>query len=855
MKSNLFHSEPDEREAYTIIIPPPNVTGILHMGHMLNNTIQDILVRRARLLGKNACWVPGTDHASIATEAKVVKKLKDEGMRKEDIGREEFIKHAWDWTDKYGGTILDQLKRLGASCDWERTRFTLENTLSESVLKVFMDLHQKGLVYRGVRMINWDPVAQTALSDEEVVHKEVNSKLYYINYNDPDGKDFITVATTRPETIFGDTAICVHPNDKRYTHLHGKKVLVPLIHREIPIIVDDYIDPDFGTGCLKVTPAHDINDYELGLRHKLESIDVLNDNGSLNEHAAHFCGMDRFEARKKIVEELREKGWLFKEEDLQNSMGFSERTDAVIEPKLSLQWFLKMESLAKPALEHVMDNTISFHPSKTKNAYRHWMENIKDWCISRQLWWGHQIPAYYYGPGIDDYVLAKDRDEASGLASLKLGRTIGVEELEQDEDVLDTWFSSWLWPMSVFDGIRNPENDDFKYYFPTNDLVTAPEIMFFWVARMIMASYEYQSLPPFRNVYFTGIVRDKQGRKMSKSLGNSPDPIELIEKYGADGVRVGMLLSSPAGNDLLFDESLCEQGKNFYNKLWNALKLIKSWQVDTETPQPETAKLAHLWLGKKISTELNEINENFDKFRISDSLMHSYKLAWDEFCSWYLEMIKPDYQKPIDPLTFQQAIAHFENILRILHAFMPFVTEEIWHLLKERKEGEFLMSDVWPKVEEDEFDLSAFDHVKEVVSQIRAIRTKRNIPNKNNINLQILAANGYDRSFDSILIKLGKLDEIEYVKNKPAGALSFIVNLNEYFIPLEEDIDLEEEKNKLVDEINYLEGFLKGVEKKLSNQRFVENAPSQVVELEKKKKADTEAKLAILKERIGNINK
>ena len=854
MENNLFHSEPDEREPYTIVIPPPNVTGILHMGHMLNNTIQDVLVRRARMLGKNACWVPGTDHASIATEAKVVKKLKDEGIEKEMISREDFMKHAWEWTDKYGGTILSQLKRLGASCDWERTRFTLEEALSESVIKVFIDLHEKGLIYKGVRMVNWDPEAQTALSDEEVVHKEVNSKLYYLNYNLPGGKDFITVATTRPETIFGDTAICVHPDDKRYSHLHDQTVLVPIINREIPVIVDDYIDPEFGTGCLKVTPAHDINDYELGLKHKLQSIDVLNDDGSLNENAAHYNGIDRFEARKKIVIELREKGLLFKEEDLQNNMGFSERTDAVIEPKLSLQWFLKMEDMAKPALEHVLDDTIKFHPSKTKNAYRHWMENVKDWCISRQLWWGHQIPAFYYGAGLDDYVVAKDAVEAAALASIKANRTINVEDLEQDQDVLDTWFSSWLWPMSVFDGIRNPDNEDFKYYFPTNDLVTAPEIMFFWVARMIMASYEYQSLPPFKNVYFTGIVRDKQGRKMSKSLGNSPDPIELMEKYGADGMRVGMLLSSPAGNDLLFDESLCEQGKNFYNKLWNALKLLKSWEVNTDLPQPETAKTANEWFSKKFNHELIQINANYDRFRISDSLMGSYKLAWDEFCSWYLEMIKPEYQKPIDPITLQQAIGHFENILRVLHPFMPFVTEEIWHLLKDRDENSFIMTDIWPEAKDTVFDLNAFDYAKELISQVRAIRTKRNIPNKNGLNLQIIKGNKHNNKFDSIIKKLCNLNEVEYVDGKPDGAVSFLVGVNEYYIPLGENVDAEAEKRKLAEEIKYLQGFLNSVDKKLSNQKFVANAPEKVVEIEKKKKADAEAKLQLLHAQLSSFN-
>lgn len=854
MSNQLFHSEPDEREPYTIVIPPPNVTGILHMGHMLNNTIQDVLVRRARMLGKNACWVPGTDHASIATEAKVVKKLQDEGISKDSLSRETFMKHAWEWTDKYGGTILNQLKRLGASCDWERTRFTLEESLSESVIKVFIDLHEKGLIYRGVRMINWDPAAQTALSDEEVIHKEVDSKLYYINYNSPNGKDFITIATTRPETIFGDTAICVHPNDERYHHLHGKKVLVPLIEREIPIILDEYIDPEFGTGCLKVTPAHDINDYELGIRHKLQSIDVLNDDGSLNEHAAHYKGMDRFEARKKIVEELREKGFIFKEESLRNSMGFSERTDAVIEPKLSLQWFLKMEDMAKPALESVMDETILFHPSKTKNSYRHWMENVKDWCISRQLWWGHQIPAFYYGPGIEEYVIAKNREEAAVLASLKLGRTVHATDMQQDDDVLDTWFSSWLWPMSVFDGIRNPSNKDFKYYFPTNDLVTAPEIMFFWVARMIMASYEYQSLPPFKNVYFTGIVRDKLGRKMSKSLGNSPDPIDLIEKYGADGVRVGMLMSSPAGNDLLFDESLCEQGKNFYNKLWNALKLIKGWELDENLVQPETAKIANEWFVEKFNHERELIDLNYDRFRISDALMGSYKLAWDEFCSWYLEMIKPEYQQPIDSTSMQQAIVHFGNILRVLHPFMPFVTEEIWHLLEDRKEGEFLMIDQWPKGTASSYDLGAFDEVKGIVSNVRAIRTKRNIPNKDHITLQVLEHSKHMARFDPCIIKLCKLDKVEYVATKPEGSTGFMVGVNEYFVPLEDKIDPQAEKAKIMDEINYLSGFLKAVDKKLANRNFVDNAPEKVVEMERKKKSDAEAKLLMLNGQLQMLN-
>ncbi|MEQ8624862.1 MAG: valine--tRNA ligase [Vicingaceae bacterium] len=854
MDQNLFHSEPDEREPYTIVIPPPNVTGVLHMGHMLNNTIQDVLVRRARLLGKNACWVPGTDHASIATEAKVVKRLEAQGIKKSNLSREDFMKHAWDWTEEYGGTILTQLKRLGASCDWDRTRFTLEEDLSNGVIEVFVDLFNKGMIYKGVRMVNWDPKAQTALSDEEVIHKEVNSKLYYLNYQIEGEEEFLTIATTRPETILGDTAICVNPKDERYLHLKGKRAIVPLIGRSIPIIQDEYVDLEFGTGCLKVTPAHDINDYELGLKHNLPSIDILNDDGTLSEKAELYVGLDRFEVRKQIAKELEAKGILAKVEDMKNKVGFSERTDAVIEPKLSLQWFLNMKEMAKPALEHVMDGTIKFYPENTKNTYKHWMNNIKDWCISRQLWWGQQIPAYYYGDGANDFVIATTLEKAVELAREKTGKAeLKATDLRQDEDVLDTWFSSWLWPISVFDGFKNPDNEDFKYYYPTNDLVTAPDIMFFWVARMIMAGYEYKGLPPFKNVYYTGMVRDEKRRKMSKQLGNSPDPIGLIEKYGADGVRVGMLLSAPAGNDLLFDEGLCDQGRNFSNKIWNAFRLVKGWEVNEKAEVSVVAEQANEWFTAIFQKNLAEINANYDKFRISDVLMSSYRLTWDEFCSWYLEMVKPDYQKPLAKKTYFQVIAHFENILRVLNPFMPFITEEIWQLLSERESTDSLMVNTWPVEERAADVVQEFESYKKLISEIRTIRKDKNISFKDQLELKVIADQSASTRYDAVVIKLTNLKNIEYVNTKVENSLSFVLGANEYFIPFAEEVDVAAEKNKLKEEINYQEGFLNAVEKKLSNSRFVDNAPEQVVANEKKKQADAQAKIEVLKKQLASL--
>lgn len=853
MEQGFFHSEPDEREPYTIVIPPPNVTGVLHMGHMLNNTIQDLLIRRARLLGKNACWVPGTDHASIATEAKVVQKLANEGISKSELSREEFLKHAWNWTEEYGGTILKQLKRLGASCDWERTRFTLEDDLSDAVIEVFIDLFNKGLIYRGARMINWDPAAQTALSDEEVVYKEVQSNLYYINYKIVGSDEHLTIATTRPETILGDTAICINPNDERYTHLKGKKAIVPLIGREIPIIEDDYVDLEFGTGCLKVTPAHDLNDYNLGIKHNLESIDILNDDGTLSENAQLYVGEDRFAVRKRITKALKEVDQLKKIEALQNKVGFSERTDVVIEPKLSIQWWCKMGEMAKPALDKVMSDDIQFHPSNTKNTYKHWMSNIKDWCISRQLWWGHRIPAFYYDKGPNDYVIAKNAEAALSLAKDKSGKTdLSLDDLKQDEDVLDTWFSSWLWPISVFDGFKNPDNADINYYYPTNDLVTAPEIMFFWVARMIMAGYEYKGDMPFKNVYYTGIVRDKQRRKMSKSLGNSPDPIELIEKHGADGVRVGMLLSSPAGNDLLFDEGLCEQGRNFSNKIWNAFRLIKSWERDSNKKAESVAEQANAWFASEFDSKLKEINASYDQFRISETLMTTYKLVWDEFCSWYLEMIKPAYGEAIAESTYQQAIAHLEKVLTILHPFMPFVTEEIYHLIEERSDDDCLIVGQWPVAEENAELAKTFDEVKALISQIRNIRNQKNIANKEQLDLKVIRKESSVAS-DAVVQKLANLASLEQVEEKVDGAISFVLGDQEFFIPMGSNIDVEEEKTKIASEINYLKGFLKGVEKKLSNERFVANAPEQVVATEKKKQQDALTKIELLEKQLSNL--
>ncbi len=854
LDKGYFHSTPDHREPYTIVIPPPNVTGVLHMGHMLNNTIQDVLVRRARMLGKNACWVPGTDHASIATEAKVVQKLKAEGISKSDLTREQFLAHAFEWKDKHGGIILEQLKRLGASCDWERTHFTMDPAYSESVINVFIDLFQKGKIYRGVRMVNWDPEALTALSDEEVNYKEVNSKLFYVRYQVVGEADqWLTIATTRPETILGDTAICVHPEDERYQKLIGKTVLVPIINREIPVIADAYVDKEFGTGCLKVTPAHDPNDYELGQKHNLPSIDLFNDNGTLNAHGAHYQGKDRFEVRREIEKELNDKGFLVKTEDIINKVGFSERTNAVIEPKLSLQWFVSMKELAAPALENVMNGNIQFHPEKFKNTYRHWMENVKDWCISRQLWWGHRIPAWYFSDRPADYVVAKTQEEALALASEKAGRAISVSELRQDEDVLDTWFSSWLWPISVFNGLTEPNNPEINYYYPTNDLVTAPEIMFFWVARMAIAGYEYMGQQPFKNVYYTGIVRDKLGRKMSKSLGNSPDPIDLINQYGADGVRVGILISSPAGNDLPFDSSQCEQGRNFTNKIWNAYRLVASWEV-CEIEQPQSSKVAIEWFVNRFAQVLKEINDNFDKFRISDALMSTYKLVWDDFCSWYLEMIKPGYQQPIDRQTLEQTLDFFERLLKVMHPFTPFVAEELYHALRERQTGDDIVIAQWPALQEvNEAPLVQFAFNEKVITQIRNIRKQNNIATKVKLELYIKADSQRASAADSILIKMGNLSVLQYVQEKVPQSNSFIVDGMEFFIPFGEQIDLEAEKKKLEEELHYTKGFLKSVQSKLQNEKFMAGAPDAVVSNERNKEADALAKIAILEEKLKSL--
>jgi len=848
-EKGYFHSTPDEREPYTIVIPPPNVTGILHMGHMLNNTLQDVMIRRSRMMGYNACWVPGTDHASIATETKVVQKLSSEGIEKSDFNRGEFLSHAFDWKNKHGGIILEQLKKLGASCDWNRTRFTMDDDMSESVIKVFIDLYNKGLIYRGIRMVNWDPSAQTALSDEEVIHKEVNSKLYHIAYDIEGSNEKLTIATTRPETILGDSAICVNPNDKRYTHLKGMKAIIPLVNRVIPIIFDEYVDIEFGTGALKITPAHDINDYQIGDKHGLEIIDIINDDGTLNKAAKLYIGKDRFQVRKEIAIDLEKEGFLVKTEVYQNKIGFSERTDAIIEPKLSMQWFCKMKEFSKPALEHVMNNDIQFHPAKFKNTYRHWMENIKDWCVSRQLWWGQQIPAFYYEG--NKFVVAQTKEEALVLAK-KESPNITLSDLRQDEDVLDTWFSSWLWPISVFDGIRNPDNEEINYYYPTNDLITAPEILFFWVARMIMAGYEYKGKLPFKNVYLTGIVRDKQGRKMSKSLGNSPDPIELMEKYGADGVRVGMLLCSPAGNDLPFDEGLCQQGRNFSNKIWNSLRLIKGWKVE-DIKQPESAKQAINWFESKISKVIVNIDESYSRYRISEALMSTYKLVWDDFCSWYLEIVKPNYGLAIDEDTHDKTIENLEKILKLLHPFMPFLSEEIWHLVKER-EDDIIVSD-WPLATKvDENILSDFNIVSEVVSSIRNFRTQNQIPNKEQISLFVKENEMLSRDIDSVICKLGNIEAIEYTERKIDGAFSFRVKANEYFIPLDGNVDIETELEKLQKELDYTKGFLKSVNGKLSNDRFVNNAPEEIVSNEKKKQADALHKIKVLENLIADIS-
>jgi len=855
MKNNYFHSTPNEKEPYTIVIPPPNVTGVLHMGHMLNNTIQDVLIRRARLKGFNACWVPGTDHASIATEAKVVAKLKEQGIEKSDLTRDEFLKHAWDWTDEHGGIILEQLKKLGASCDWERTKFTMDSDLSEAVNKVFIDLYNKGLIYRGYRMVNWDPAAKTTLSDEEVIFEEKQGNLYYITYKIEGSNDVLTIATTRPETILGDSAICINPNDERFTHLKGKKAIVPIANRVIPIIEDEYVDIEFGTGCLKVTPAHDQNDKTLGEKHHLEVIDIFNDDATLNSFGLHYEGKDRFVVRKEITKELENLGCLVKIEQHMHKVGTSERTKEVIEPKISAQWFLKMDTIVKPALKAVLeDEEIHFFPKHYNSTYRHWLENIRDWNISRQLWWGHQIPAYFYGDGVNDFVIASTIKEAAKIASEKVGREITISDLTQDPDALDTWFSSWLWPISVFDGIRNPDNKEIEYYYPTNDLVTGPDIIFFWVARMIFAGYEFRNEKPFINVYFTGIVRDGKGRKMSKSLGNSPDPIELMEKYGADGVRVGMLLCSAAGNDLLFDEDLCAQGRNFSNKIWNSFRLIKGWEIDETIEQPQSAKVAIEWYEAKFQQTLQDLEKSFEQYRISEALMSIYKLVWDDFSSWFLEMVKPAYQQPIDAKTYIAVISFLEANLKVLHPYMPFISEEIWQEIAERTPEEALIIAEYPELKEVNNSLiNDFKFTSEVISNIRTIRKDKNIAFKNTIEFFVLENEILNKDFDAILQKLGNLASIKYVTEKVDGALSFRVKSNEYFIPMASDINIEEEKAKLEEELKYTEGFLKSVQKKLSNERFVNNAPEQVIKIERKKEADALAKVETLKASLASL--
>jgi valyl-tRNA synthetase len=855
MEQNFFHSEPDEREPYTIVIPPPNVTGVLHMGHMLNNSIQDILVRRARMQGKNACWVPGTDHASIATEAKVVDKLLKEGISKDSLTRDEFLAHAWEWKDKHGGIILEQLKKLGASCDWERTCFTMDKIRSESVIKVFVDLYNKGYIYRGVRMVNWDPAAKTAISDEEVNHKEEKSKLYYVRYKiEGTDDEYVTVATTRPETILGDTAVCVNPNDERFRHLTGRKVLVPLINRPVPIISDEYVDIEFGTGCLKITPAHDINDYEIGLRHNLEVIDTFNDDGSLSEKAQILIGVDRFEARKQIIPMLEAAGNLVKIEDYNNKVGYSERTDVPIEPKLSVQWFLKMAEIAKPAAIAVEKDEIRFYPSKFKNLYRHWMENVKDWCISRQLWWGHRIPVYYLADG--SYIVADSPGKALEQARIKTGNNnMTINDLHQDEDVLDTWASSWLWPIAVFDGINDPENKDINYYYPTNDLVTAPEIIFFWVARMIIAGYEYRGDFPFKNVYFTGIVRDKLHRKMSKSLGNSPDPLELIAKYGADGVRVGMLLCSPAGNDILFDESLTEQGRNFSSKIWNSFRLIKGWEVDQTLPQPEHSGLGIEWFKAKLSEVIETMDDHFAKYRLNDALMTIYNTIRDEFSGWLLEIVKPAYQQPIDSTTFREVSELFDEVLRLLHPFMPFISEEIWQLLKERKPGESIMISAWPKSKNKNNDIcEKFELLKETIAGIRAIRKEKEIANKEQIRLFVVPREkGFNPEFNPVLIKMGNISDLQVTNSEIEGAMSFRVNTSAFYVPLGDVVNINDEVVKIEEELSYAIGFLESVRKKTGNERFMNSAPSHVVELERKKQSDAEEKIRLLTERANSL--
>lgn len=854
LEHKLFESKPDGREPYTVVIPPPNVTGILHMGHMLNNTIQDILVRRARMEGKNACWVPGTDHASIATEAKVVAKLAAQGIKKNDLTREEFLRHAWAWKEEHGGIILKQLQKLGASCDWSRTAFTMDEERSKSVISVFVDLYKKGLIYRGVRMVNWDPKALTALSDEEVIYKDEHSKLYYLRYFVEGSDRYIVVATTRPETILGDTAVCVHPDDQRYTWLKGKRVIVPLVNRAVPVIADDYVEMEFGTGCLKVTPAHDVNDYMLGEKHNLPSIDIFNDNGTISEAGGMYVGLDRFDVRKQIAIDLEKAGLLEKVEDYDNKVGYSERTNVVIEPKLSMQWFLKMEGLARPALDAVMNDDIKFYPAKFKNTYRHWMENIKDWCISRQLWWGHRIPAYFLPEG--GFVVAETPEKALEEARAKTQNPdLQLSDLRQDESCLDTWFSSWLWPISLFNGINDPDNKEINYYYPTSDLVTAPDIIFFWVARMIMAGYEYRHQPPFRNVYFTGIVRDKIGRKMSKSLGNSPDALELIERFGADGVRMGLMLAAPAGNDILYDDSLCEQGRNFCNKIWNAFRLVKGWNVDPSLAQPQSAAIAATWFDAKLSQTLEEIQDLFSKFRLSEALMAAYKLFWDEFSSWYLEAVKPAYQQPIDATTYKRTIEFFDAMLRILHPFMPFITEELWQHLATRQEGESIMIAHMPEPKAyDAHVITLFETTKQIISGIRTIRLQKNIANREPLTLQII--NGlHDDTNNSIIAKLSNLSQIDRVTEKDANSATFLVGTTEYAVPLGNNIDVEAELKKLEADLQYMQGFLRTVMGKLNNERFVNNAPEKVVALERKKQADAESKIKSIEERIAELRK
>lgn len=857
MKNNFFKSIPDEREPYTIVIPPPNVTGVLHMGHMLNNTIQDVLIRRARMLGKNACWVPGTDHASIATEAKVVAMLKEKGIKKSDLSREDFLKYAWEWKEKYGGIILEQLKKLGASCDWSRTRFTMEDDLSEAVIDVFIDLYNKGLIYRGVRMINWDPQGLTAVSDEEVIYKDVNSKLYYVRYKvEGTENEWITIATVRPETILGDTGVCVHPDDPRYQHLKGKRCIIPIVNRSVPFIFDEYIDMEFGTGALKVTPAHDINDYNLGIKHGLEVIDTIAADGKMSEAAKFYIGEDRFIVRKKIVKDLEELGHIVKVEEYKNKVGYSERTDAVIEPKLSLQWFLKMDTLSKPALENVLNGNVKLIPEKFINTYKHWMQDVHDWCISRQLWWGQRIPAWYDEKG--NFVVAKTEKEAISKFEIR-NLKFEIGQLKQDEDVLDTWFSSWLWPISVFDGFKNPNNKDIQYYYPTNDLITGHDILFFWIARMIIVGYEYRKEKPFSNVYLTGMVRDKQGRKMSKQLGNSPDPLDLISKYSADGVRVGMLLSSPAGNDLLFDEALCEQGRNFANKIWNAFRLVKGWTVvdDADVSKNESAIE---WFHAKLNAEISSINQLYSEYRISEVLMTTYKLVWDDFCSWYLEMVKPDFvdgnPQPVDGYTYNSTVEFFEELLKLVHPFMPFITEELWHLLNERDEKDCIIVAEWSKVENINHSmLQKFDIAAEIITHVRNVRKQKNIPPKEKISLYLKSSSGkIENTFDSVIIKLCNLDSFNLTDKKIDNAISFMVKQFEFYIPFSAGIDLVAERDRLLKELDYNKGFLKSVQAKLANQRFVANAKPEVIANENKKQEDALLKIKAIEEQLASLN-